>query len=188
MGLGLASSSRLIWVTLSSVGGSRCSKRISQRVFGVWSKDLYLTESFLYLHILGGLLKPYLPKVLWRCCRHWYLTSTMMCLTSDYGVWPLRHRGWRDWNWHIAQPPASSMIIIRGFPFWNEGRSSVLLPLLKLLSFLCWSSSQDHLLGHTPYSPSFWVHLTCNDRIEEVQSRFLSLRKSLVVSYWDLKE
>jgi len=33
MGLGLASSPRLIWVTLSSVGGLRCSKQISQRVF-----------------------------------------------------------------------------------------------------------------------------------------------------------
>jgi len=33
MGLGLASSPRFIWVTLSSMGGSRYSKRSSQRVF-----------------------------------------------------------------------------------------------------------------------------------------------------------
>jgi len=33
MGLGLASSPRFIWVTLSSVGGSHYSKCISQRVF-----------------------------------------------------------------------------------------------------------------------------------------------------------
>jgi len=33
MGLGLASSLRFTWVTLSSVGGSHCSKCVSQRVF-----------------------------------------------------------------------------------------------------------------------------------------------------------
>jgi len=33
IGLGLASSPRFTWVTLSSVGGSRCSKRVAQRVF-----------------------------------------------------------------------------------------------------------------------------------------------------------
>jgi len=68
----------------------------------------------------------------------------------------------------------------------NQGLSLLEWRIEAVFSFLCQGSSQDHLLGHTPCSPSFWVHFAYNERIEEVHSHFLSLRKSLILTqlFW----
>jgi len=62
----------------------------------------------------------------------------------------------------------------------NQGLFLLEWRIKVVFSFLCRTSSQDHLLGHTPCSSSSWVHFTCNERNEKVQSRFLSLCKSLI--------
>jgi len=61
----------------------------------------------------------------------------------------------------------------------SQGLSLLERKIEVVFSFLCQSSSQDHLLGHTPYSPSSWVNLARNERTEGVWSHFLSLHESL---------
>ena len=120
MSLEIALSPRLIWVTLSYVGGSRCSKRISQRVFRCLIQrsvsDWIISLSF----SPGWLVETIFIE------RSLKMLSTLISNSyndvPDEWLWykPFKLRGWRDWSWHITQPPASLMIIIRGFPFWNK--------------------------------------------------------------------
>jgi len=97
----------------------------------------------------------------------------MMCLMSDYDIMTLQTQ--RLMGLELIHSPTPCE-----FDDNNRGLSLLERRIEAVFSFLYRSSSLDHLLGHTPCSPSFWVHLTSNERTEEVQSHFLSLHKSLV--------
>ena len=126
---------------------------------GAWSKDLYLTGSFLHLHLPGGSLKPCLPKVLWRCYRHWYLTPTMMCPMSGSDIMTLQTQ--RPMRLELTHSP-----ILCEFNNNNQGLSLLEWRIEAMFSFLCRSSTQVRLSDHTPCFPSFWVHLAHNEWTE----------------------
>jgi len=97
----------------------------------------------------------------------------MTCPTSDYDILILQTQ--RLTGLVLTDKPTPCE-----FDDNNQGHFLLERRIKVVFSFLCRSSSQDHLLGHTPCSPSLWVHLTRNERTEKIQSRFLSLHKSLV--------
>ena len=163
------------------MGDSRYSKRIFKRVlrYLIWESisDWIISSS----SSSGGLLRLCSPKGLWRYRWHWHLTPTMMCLMSDYDIKTLQTQ--RLTGLELTHSPTPCE-----FDDNNHGLSLLDWRIEAVFSFLCQSSSQDHLLGHTPYSPSSWIHLTRNKRIEEVWSRFLSLHKSLVWTRFSEKD
>jgi len=97
----------------------------------------------------------------------------MMCLMSDYGVMTLQTQSLMGFELTRSPTPCE-------FDDNNQGLSLLEWRIEAVFSFLCRSPRQDHLLGHNPCFPSFWVHLTHNKRTKKVQSRFLSLCKSLI--------
>jgi len=173
MGLGLASSPRLIWVTLSSVSDSPCSKRISQRVFRCLIQRICIWLNYFFVSIFRMF-----------CWNHLTERSLKMspALTSDsHDDVPDELLWYKD-----SSDSEADRIELTHSPTPSEfGDNSQGLSLLEqkieaIFAFLYQSSSQDHLLGHTPCSSSFWVHLARNERTEGVRSRFPSLHESSV--------
>jgi len=150
MRLGLASFPRLIWITLSSVGGSRYSKRMSQRVFKCLMQGS-VSDSIISLVPSLSSSSKWLVEIMFTK-RLLKMAPTLISDSHDDVP--------DEWSWlthcsgsesdktkvDTAQSPSSHMIIVKG--------------LSLLVRFLSRSSSQifgevlSYLLHHTMWISS----------------------------------